>query len=96
MPSKHKLSVVEDTCGTLSVRVQNVCAEGRGLKPHVKQSILASRPQVAPAEIEEYERLLSQRFAADPDLPKSPDAAADEARREDRLKELYQKLFASP
>ena len=45
------------------------------LKPETKRQILQERPQASPADIEEYERLLAERFAEDPDLPKSPIAA---------------------
>jgi hypothetical protein len=63
------------------------------LKPDVKEAILRNRPQAAPEEIEEYERLLAERFTIDPDMPRAPDAAAADQARETRLAELYQKLF---
>lgn len=40
------------------------------LKPVTKENILALRPEADPADIEEYERLLAERFTVDPDLPK--------------------------
>jgi hypothetical protein len=55
--------------------------------------ILEENPQAAPADIEEYERLLSERFATDPDQAASPEAAAEIDWRESRLAELYRKLF---
>ena len=63
------------------------------LKPETKRQILQERPQASPADIEEYERLLAERFAEDPDLPKSPIAARTVADRERRLGQLYKKLF---
>ncbi len=63
------------------------------LKPETKQQILQNRPQASPADIEEYERLLAERFIEDPDLPKSPAVTQTIAKREKRLQELYQKLF---
>lgn len=66
------------------------------LKPETKMRILESKPEADPADIEEYERLLSERFAVDPDLAPQPQAkemvtARD---REHRLAELYHKLFS--
>jgi hypothetical protein len=45
------------------------------LKPQIKTRILEERPQVSPADIEEYERLLAERSASDPDAV--PKVAAD-------------------
>ncbi|HEU0051525.1 MAG TPA: hypothetical protein VFQ39_00065 [Longimicrobium sp.] len=59
------------------------------LRPEEKARILAENPDVSPAELDEYERLLAERFARDPGLP----ATAEVRRREDRLAELYLKLF---
>lgn len=76
------------------------------LKPEVKQQILANRPQAAPQDIEEYERLLAERFTSDPNAPSAsalppgaPQAICaserlcDSRAREARLSELYEKLF---
>ena len=63
------------------------------LKPEIKRQILQNRPQASPADIEEYERLLAERFTEDPDLPKSPAAAQAATNREHRLEQLYAKLF---
>lgn len=67
------------------------------LKPMDKRRILEESPAAEPADIEEYERLLSERFTVDPDLPTAPPVAemqsADSRKREARLKELYEKLF---
>jgi len=73
------------------------------LKSGRKRSILENRPEVQPEEIEEYEQLLSMRFAEDPN---QPPAAAREAfatrdigiqdvrtKREERIKELHRKLY---
>ncbi|MFN7917889.1 MAG: hypothetical protein U0Q55_21255 [Vicinamibacterales bacterium] len=65
------------------------------LKPDQKLRILADRPLAAPEEIEEYERLLSERFRQEP-LTAEPDNAAALGvgpDREARLRELHQKLF---
>jgi len=66
------------------------------LTPEVRKQILDQHPQASPEDIEEYERLLSQRFTVDPDLPMAP---AESVKRDDderRLKELYNKLFSTP
>ena len=42
------------------------------LKPETKQQILANNPQAAPEDLEEYERLLSQRFTVDPHVAPTP------------------------
>ena len=60
------------------------------LRPEVKARILEENPHVSVAEIEEYERLLAERFATDPDLSASPEAEERQA----RLVELYRKLFS--
>ena len=67
------------------------------LKPEQKAAILAERPAASPADIEEYERLLAERFTHDPSQPVP--AAAPRASfltfedRERRLRELHNKLF---
>lgn len=65
------------------------------IKPSDKKAILSSRPDAAPEDIEEYELLLSKRFAFDPDFPRARFAASQPApdRDEVRLRELYKKLF---
>ncbi|MGH7174557.1 MAG: hypothetical protein ACRELG_30180 [Gemmataceae bacterium] len=65
------------------------------LKPETKARILHERPQASPEDIEEYERLLAERFTEDPDLPKSPAIAQTDAERKNRLEQLYEKLFAT-
>jgi len=65
------------------------------LKPETKLRILKDRPQACPADIEEYERLLSERFTEDPDLSKSPTKASAAGKRDMRLKQQYKKLFDS-
>ena len=62
------------------------------LKPVDKKQILESNPAAEPGDIEEYERLLSQRFTVDPDLPTEPGLVSVDS-RETRLRELHQKLF---
>ena len=66
------------------------------LTPEVRKRILDNRPQASPEDIDEYERLLSQRFTVDPDLPMDPDESALRDDDETRLEELYNKLFATP
>jgi hypothetical protein len=60
------------------------------LKPDTKRTILQDRPGVGKPDLEEYERLLAQRFSVDPDAPASADASQA---RETRLAELHAKLF---
>ena len=66
------------------------------LKPQMVKELL-SRPSVAPADVEEYERLLSERFTRDPNRPGIAAAPALPAKsrdpREVRLEELHKKLF---
>jgi hypothetical protein len=52
-----------------------------------------NQPQVAPEEVEEYERLLAERFTEDPDRARSPQEVTRASLREARLTELYKKLF---
>lgn len=66
------------------------------LKPEVRQWILDEHPQASPEDIDEYERLLSQRFTVDPDLPMAPEERAQFNDDEARLEELYNKLFSTP
>jgi hypothetical protein len=64
------------------------------LNPDDKKRILESSIQASPEDIEEYEKLLSERFTEDPDLPGAQvvlEGVVDP--REARLAELYQKLF---
>lgn len=65
------------------------------LKPETKSKILAENPQAAPEDIQEYERLLAERFTVDPDLPMAPESEAEPTPegREQRLQYLYRKLF---
>jgi hypothetical protein len=65
------------------------------MKPETKSRILEERPETRPEDIEEYERLLAERFTEDPDLPKSPAVAKAAARRETRLEQLYKELFGA-
>jgi hypothetical protein len=66
------------------------------LKPEVRQWILDEHPQASPEDIDEYERLLAQRFTVDPDLPMAPDDSNKLENEEKRLAELYDKLFSTP
>jgi hypothetical protein len=78
------------------------------LKPEDKASILLARPLAQPADIEEYERLLAERFTKDPSVTPAlrppaglagpgirgtvPAKTPDQI-REERLLELHKKLF---
>lgn len=73
------------------------------LKPAQKRAILENQPNAQPADVEEYERLLSQRFTVDPDF--APAAAPAEGGKvtrdslkdsEDRIAQLHDKLFSVP
>ena len=74
------------------------------LKPDVRRQLTQNNPQASPQDVEEYERLLSERFTVDPSLPAAhtaansdlnaaPKALSPEQEREVRLKVLYQKLY---
>lgn len=68
------------------------------LKPEVRAQILRDRPDAQPADIDEYERLLAARFTQDPSRPRPAPTrfsrrATTDQEREDRLRELYRKLF---
>lgn len=63
------------------------------LKPEEKERILSERPQAAPEDIEEYERLLAERFLHDPLVPEAAAAPLATPARDERLRELYEKLF---
>jgi hypothetical protein len=66
------------------------------IKPEVRKRILDDHPQASPEDIDEYERLLSQRFEVDPDLPMAPALSNQRDADEERLAELYDKLFSNP
>jgi hypothetical protein len=61
-----------------------------------REAILQAHPSAAPGEIEadidEYERLVSEMFATDPSVA-HPSGAPQEAIRVDRLSALHAKLF---
>lgn len=63
------------------------------LRPAERDDLLRNRPLAAPADIDEYERLLSERFTRPPHLAGSPEKSRGDAAREVRLKELHKKLF---
>lgn len=63
------------------------------LKPATKTGILRSRPDVTKEEIEEYERLLAERFTVDPQMVQTFEEGTEHAAREIRIRELYEKLF---
>ena len=65
------------------------------MKPEVKDNLLQNNPQADPQDLEEYERLLSERFTVDPDVAKAPESFDADNARENRLRELHQKLFVS-
>jgi nucleoid-associated protein YgaU len=68
------------------------------LKPSERQSILENRPNAQPADVEEYERLLSMRFATDPDFAPAPTpetkiTRSSSEQSEKRMAELHTKLY---
>jgi hypothetical protein len=64
------------------------------LKPESVRDLLANA-QAAPGDVEEYERLLAERFTRDPDLPQDALESARIDTRHARLDELYRKLYPS-
>ena len=75
------------------------------LKPEAKRQLLLNNPLASSEDVEEYERLLSERFTVDPSLPTvrtaansngmaAPSGQTEEV-REARLKVLYQRLYPS-
>ena len=69
------------------------CQRKHGHKREAR--ILQERPQASAKDLEEYERLLAERFTEDPDLPQSPAVAQAATKRQKRLEQLYKKLFGS-
>lgn len=73
------------------------------LKPEDKKRILEENPQAAPADIERYEQLLSERFTVDPDAPSAAPARAGKGSAaatagesiEQELQRLHARLFGS-
>ncbi|HUE21844.1 MAG TPA: hypothetical protein VMQ86_09190 [Bryobacteraceae bacterium] len=66
------------------------------MRQETKTAILNANPQAEP-EIDEYERLLAERFTIDPDAPATQPLEATarvHQSREQRLQELHRKLFA--
>jgi hypothetical protein len=66
------------------------------MKPEQIRSALMNRPEAQPSDLEEYQRLLSQRFTTDPDREQPAAAPLIEkgrVDREERLRELYRTLF---
>jgi hypothetical protein len=63
------------------------------MKPEVINRLLHERPNLTRGEIEEYHRLQAERFRVNPLLPRSPDQERAVMRREDRIKELYAKIY---
>jgi hypothetical protein len=68
------------------------------LKPRAKLE-LSSRPKASPQDVEEYERLLSERYTVDPnpDLRTQPtlEPNAVKPASEIRLETLYKKLYGN-
>lgn len=71
------------------------------LSPQVRKAILDANPNAQPEDIEEYERLLAERFRSPPDDeqpvggPMLKESVAESSRQqlESRLAALHQKLF---
>jgi hypothetical protein len=62
------------------------------MRPDMRRALL-ERPVVTTEDISEYQQLQAQRFRVDPDLPMSPRQEREKLRRDQRLGELYTKLF---
>ena len=69
----------------------------RPLKPEEREQILSRFPEEAHREvgeeIEEYQKLLSERLREDPNRVESARAAKKRGRRDNRIRELRAKLF---
>jgi hypothetical protein len=63
------------------------------LRPTEREAILRNNPQANDALLDEYERLLVEEFASDPDAPQSFAIQEGAKQREQRIAELYQLLF---
>lgn len=63
------------------------------LQMKYEAAIAVPAPNVSAADIGQYERLLAQRFQADPDLPRDPAAQADEDERDRQIRDLSRKIF---
>lgn len=65
------------------------------MKPELRRAILEANPQAEPQDIDEYEQLLAERFAIDPNAPNAAPFALETVSgiREARLAELHRKLF---
>ena len=66
------------------------------LKPEMKRKLLEAQRQATPADIEEYERLLAERFTLDPDLPQTSIMESTVNAKEARLAQLHKLLFGTP
>jgi hypothetical protein len=63
------------------------------MKPELVNRLLHERPNLTRADIEEYHRLQAERFQVNPLLPRSPDQERVITQRENRIKELYAKIY---
>jgi len=63
------------------------------MKPELINRLLHERPGLTRADIDEYHRLQGERFLVNPLLPKSPDEEKAATERENRIKELYRKMY---
>lgn len=63
------------------------------MKPETRDRLLNARPQAAPEDILEYERLLAQRFTINPSILRAPQEGPDAQALEARLRTLYARLF---
>ena len=64
------------------------------LKPAAKNAILQAAPTATPADLEEYERLLSKRYTKDPSTKNALAAAPDPD--EVRLQQLMKNIYGQP
>jgi hypothetical protein len=64
------------------------------LNPELRKAILLRVPEASPAEIDEYETLLAERFSRDPSSVLPSAEAVRGISAESRLQALYAKLIA--
>lgn len=65
------------------------------IKPETVDRILRERQDVTRDDIQEYHRLQGERFSVDPYRPKTADEEKAHADREQRLKQLEQKIYGA-
>jgi hypothetical protein len=63
------------------------------LTPQERERILRDNPQATDADLEEFEELLSARFAFDPDYPSDDESQSEAEQIEARIAELAATRF---